>query len=226
MRPLVVSDMDGTLTTAETWKAVLAWVRDRHPSPAARRFVWVHLPLVARLRLGLMDREAFRGRWLGEEAALLRDLPEARLVKMGEWVVEAWLWPARRTAAIKAVSTALEGLRADGSHPELYVATAAYQPVADAFAARMGATGGLGTPLEVREGRSTGRLAGPVSAGIRKASLVSERAAGRQVAVAFGDSEADLHLLALAERPVAVDPDAALRRTAARSGWEILEDPG
>ena len=125
--PIVVSDMDGTLTTAETWKAVLAWVRDRHPSPAARRFVWVHLPLVARLRLGLMDKEAFRARWLGEEASLLRDLPEARLVEMGEWVVEAWLWPARRTAAIKAVSTALEGLRADGSHPELYVATAAYQ---------------------------------------------------------------------------------------------------
>lgn len=225
MQPLVVTDMDGTLTTAETWRAVLAWVRLHHPSGAARRFVAVRLPRIALAKLLPVDREAFRAAWLTEEAGLLRDLPAARLAEMGEWVVAERLWPARRPGAIAAVEAAVVELRTQGAPVELVVATGAYQPVADAFAARMGATAGLGTPLEVVDGRVTGRLAGPVGAGARKAEQVRAHAAGREVAVAFGDTGADLHLLELAGRRVAVDPDPELRRAAVAGGWEILELP-
>ena len=39
-----------------------------HPSPAARRFVTVRLPRVALAKAGLLDKEAFRARWLEEFA--------------------------------------------------------------------------------------------------------------------------------------------------------------
>ena len=40
---------------------------------------------------------------------------------------------------------------------------------------------------------------------------------------AFGDTGADIPLLSLATRSVAVYPDTDLRREAVARGWEILE---
>jgi HAD superfamily phosphoserine phosphatase-like hydrolase len=221
--PIVVSDMDGTLTTAEAWRGVLAWVRERHPSPAARWFVAVRLPLVLATKLGLYDKEAFRARWVREEAALLRGVTEAQLSAMGEWVVEHHLWPTRRQAAIDAVATAVAEARASDRAAELLVATGSYQQVGDAFAARIGADAALGTPLRVRDGVATGDLDTPTGSGERKAAAVRERAAGREIMAAFGDTAGDIPMLSLARRAVAVAPDTALRRAAVEQGWEILE---
>lgn len=229
MRPLVVSDMDGTLTTAETWRAVLAWLDAHHPSPAAHRFVAVRLPLVILAKAGLYDKERFRARWLADLAALLRGRTAAELAAMGEWVVERHLWPARREAAIEAVAAALPAALAAGGvtgragqPAAVILATGAYQPVADAFARRIDAGHAIGTPLELRDGLATGRLAAPVGSGAQKAAAVVAQAGGGAVLAAFGDTAADIPLLELADRPVAVAPDARLLRIARERRWEVL----
>jgi HAD superfamily phosphoserine phosphatase-like hydrolase len=221
--PVVVSDMDGTLTTVETWRGVLAWVRDNHPSAAARRFVTVRLPLVVLAKAGFYDKEAFRARWIAEEAGLLRGLTEERLAAMGEWVVASYLWPTRRQPAIDGVIAAAEAARRDDPGTRLLLATGAYQQVGDAFAKRIGADAALGTPLELRDGVTTGAIAAPTQSGEAKAAAVRALAAGGEVLAAFGDTAADVPLLRMAARAVAVAPDAALRREAIARGWEILE---
>ena len=201
---------------------MLRWVRASRPSPAARRFVALRLPLVVLAKAGLYDKEAFRGRWLEDEARLLRGLEAAELEAMGEWTVEHHLWPARREAVVDAVQVAVH--EAQASHPGavLIVASGGYQPVADAFARRLGATA-LGTPLDLHDGVATGRLAGPTRSGRLKAAAVEREVAGGQILAAFGDTEADVPLLSLAERAVAVAPDRGLRNEARRRGWEIIE---
>lgn len=220
---LVVTDMDGTLATVETWRGVHAWIRAHHPSAAARRFIAVQLPRVVIARLGLVDKEAFRARWLSDHARLLRGVPEDRLPAMGEWVVEHHLWPARRQRAIDAVAAVASQLRSGGARVEVVLASGAYQPIADAFAARVGADRALATPLEIVDGLATGRLALPAQSGDQKAAAVRALAAGRPIAVAFGDTAADVPMLALAQRAIAVAPDARLRRFAGDRGWEILD---
>jgi phosphoserine phosphatase len=215
--------MDGTLATVETWRGVLAWIRDQHPSPAARSFVTVRLPRVALMKAGLGNVEAFRARWLEDQAQLLRDLPAARLVDMGEWVTGSYLWPARRQAAIDAVAAAVTSARETGGSVRLVLATGAYQPVGDAFGRRIGADVVLGTPLVLREDRATGKLGTQVQSGDAKAAAVRALAGDGEVLAAFGDSVADIPLLRLAARGIAVAPDAALRREAVTRGWEILE---
>ena len=221
--PIIVSDMDGTLATAETWRGVLAWIRDQYPSPAARRFVRARLHRIALARAGLLDKEAFRARWMEDQAQLLRDLPEARLLEMADWVVDELLWPTRRQAALDAVAAAVAGARRDHPSTRLVLATGAYQPLGEAFARRIGADTTLGTSLEMRAGIVTGQLAGPTASGEAKAAAVRDEAAGGQILAAFGDTVADIPLLRLATRAVAVAPDAALRREAAARGWELLE---
>jgi HAD superfamily phosphoserine phosphatase-like hydrolase len=221
--PLIATDMDGTLTTAETWRAVLAWIAVHRPSAAARRFVAVRLPLVALAKVGIYDRESFRARWLLDLARLLCGLTEEQLAAMAEWVVEQHLWPARRDAGVEAVAAAAAAASAPDQQALVVLATGAYQPIAAAFARRIGAEIALGTALEMRDGVATGRLAVQVQSGEQKAAAVAARAAGAEVVAAFGDTAADIPLLALAHRAVAVAPDASLRRAAVTRGWEILE---
>jgi HAD superfamily phosphoserine phosphatase-like hydrolase len=221
--PVVVSDMDGTLATSDTWRGVHAWTLANHPSAAARRFVRVRLPQVALAKAGLLNPEAFRARWLRDQARLLRGLPAGRLDEMGEWVVDTHLWPARRVAAVDAVSAAATAARAADPSARLLLASGAFQPIADAFARRLGADVALATPLGVRDGVATGALLRPTQAGEAKAAAVTAEAAGGEILAAFGDTAADIPLLRLATRAVAVAPDATLRREAVARGWEIVE---
>ena len=219
---VIVSDMDGTLTTAETWRGVLAWTLLYRPSAAARRFVSVRLPLVLLAKLGVINKERFRGKWLSDQAALLRGASINELAAMGEWVVEHHLWPARRVAGLNAVAATLEVARASDPGTQLLLATGGYQQIGDAFARRIGAVAALGTPLKIVEGVATGRLAAPTQSGEQKASAVSVHAAGGSILAAFGDTAADIPLLSMAQRAVAVAPDSHLRREALRRGWEIV----
>jgi phosphoserine phosphatase len=221
--PVVVSDMDGTLATVDTWRGVQAWTLANWPSGAARRFVRVRLPQVVLAKAGLLDPEAFRARWLRDQARLLRGLPAGRLDELGEWVVDTHLWPARRVVAVDAVGAAVTAARAADPAARLLLASGAFQPIADAFARRLGADVALGTPLEVRDGVATGSLLRPTQAGQAKAVAVAAEADGGEVVAAFGDTAADIPLLRLATRAVAVAPDSVLRREAVARGWEIVE---
>ena len=223
-RPIVVSDMDGTLTTAETWRGVHQWIRANYPSAAASRFITVRLPLVFLARTGLMNKERFRARWLEDQTKLLRGLPAEQLAVMGEWVVEHLLWPARRIEAITAVQATLATAQAIDPTTELVLATGGYQPIAAAFARRLGATIALGTPFEVVDGIATGKLAAPTQSGEEQAAAVRAAAAGGAILAAFGDTAADIPLLRLAERPVVVAPDRALQRVALAEGWESIPE--
>jgi phosphoserine phosphatase len=222
-RPIVVSDMDGTLTTAETWRGVHQWILANHPSAAASRFIVVRLPLVLLARLGIINKERFRARWLEDQTTLLRGLPAEQLAVMGEWVVEHHLWPARRVGAVSAVQAALATAQRSDVEAELVLATGGYQPIATAFAHRLGATIALGTPFEVINGTATGRLAAPTQAGEEKARAVAASAAGGRILEAFGDTAADIPLLHLAERAVVVSPDDTLAAEAKRRGWARLD---
>lgn len=214
--------MDGTLTTAETWRGVHQWILANYPSAAASRFITVRLPLVFLARSGLLNKERFRARWLEDQTKLLSGLPEAQLAAMGEWVVEHLLWPARRVAAVTAVQAALATARATDPNTELVLATGGYQPIAAAFAKKLGATIALGTPFEVISGFATGKLAAPTQSGEEKARAALACADGGRILTAFGDTAADIPLLKLADRAVAIAPDRALSREAARMGWERL----
>jgi HAD superfamily phosphoserine phosphatase-like hydrolase len=221
--PLVVSDMDGTLATVDTWRGVHAWIRACYPSADADRFVRVRMPSIVKARVFGFDKEGFRARWQEDQARLLRGMDAGRLDELAAWVVEEHLWPSRRQVAVDAVHSALDAARAADPEARLILATGAWQPISDAFARRLGADLALGTPLEVRDGVVTGRTVVPTQSGAQKAAAVRSLAVGSPVVAAFGDTAADVALLELAERPVAVAPDKELRREAVRRGWEILE---
>ena len=82
---------------------------------------------------------------------------------------------------------------------------------------------------ESRDGRFTGRVAGTPCFREGKIARLEAWLGGRGQRLAefsestfYSDSRNDLALLERVSRPVAVDPDEALEKEAARRGWAVI----
>lgn len=222
--PVVATDLEGTCTAGETWRGVGRWLSTHGRRGRYRRFFLPRVAAIPLVKLGLIERQAFRNRWIRDLVRLLDGLSAAEVTALAEEVVETELWPKRRIAVLAELARAAEG------GARVVVATGTYEPVLAAFLARLpggpaGPVAGLGTPLEMRDGRITGRAAGPIGTGALKAARVRDFAAGARVVAAYGDSLADVPLLELADEAVAVAPDEELRPVALARGWRILDAP-
>jgi HAD superfamily hydrolase (TIGR01490 family) len=108
----------------------------------------------------------------------------------------------------------------------VYIVTAALQEMADLLAHVLAFDGGLGSRLEVVDGRYTGRAAGPFN--YREGKVRSMRALAEREGIdlaasyAYSDSESDLPMLRAVGHAVVVNPDPDLRRIAVQEGWEIV----
>jgi HAD superfamily hydrolase (TIGR01490 family) len=105
------------------------------------------------------------------------------------------------------------------------IVSAALQEVVDALASELGLDAGLGSTAEVEDGVYTGRLLqrldGPAKAKAVTA-LAEQDGIDLSASTAYSDSVSDVPFLEVVGRPVAVNPDRALRRVAEERGWRTL----
>lgn len=113
----------------------------------------------------------------------------------------------------------------DAGH-SVYLVSATPWVIAEEFARRLGAAGGIGTKIKVREGRLVGEVDGRIVHGAAKVDAVKEVAAERDLDLeaswAYSDSANDIPMLSLVGNPVAVNPDRRLRAYARTQGWSTL----
>ncbi len=214
----VVSDVEGTLTAGVMWQAISAYLRSTGREAEDKRFLRRNLWGVLRYRLGWIDREAFKNRWITSQAQLLAGSSQEEIEALAEWVMETSFWPARR----QEVLDELAGYQAQGA--QVVLASGLYQPIVAAFATRLGlpALQAIGTPLGFVEGVFSGEFAGPICNGEEKARQVRAYVGEGKILAAYGDSLSDVYLLEMSEMPVAVDPEPELAAEAQRRGWRIL----
>ena len=109
----------------------------------------------------------------------------------------------------------------------VWLVTAAPVELGAVIARRLGLTGAIGTVAEIRDGVYTGRLVGDLMHGPAKAAAITDLARREGLdldrCAAYSDSVNDLPMLSAVGRPVAVNPDSALRRAALDNGWEIRD---
>jgi len=109
----------------------------------------------------------------------------------------------------------------------VWLVTAAPAELGAVIAQKLGLTGAIGTIAEKIDGVYSGRLSGEMMHGMAKAAAVKELADREGLdldrCAAYSDSINDLPMLSAVGRPVAVNPDTALRRAARERGWEIRD---
>jgi len=212
---LVFCDIEGTLIAGSIASGFVRAGRARGLFPWRQLAVAQGYTLLGRL----LPRYAPDLRWrallhllAGQDREAVRQAGIAGLADLSERLQRATL--ARLT-----------GHQAQGDRVVLL--SGSLQDAAAAIAAAVGVDAGEGTQPEIRQGRYTGRMgAAPINQGAAKAQRAGALAQAHGVplaqCVAYGDSGADIPLLAAVGYPVAVDPDAALHAVAQQRGWEIL----
>ena len=145
----------------------------------------------------------------------------AEIVAMGEEIYDEII-----AARIYSGTRALAQQHLDAGE-RVWLVTATPEELAQVIARRLNLTGALGTRAEEEGGLFSGRLIGDLLHGEAKAAAVRELAEreGLDLAqcTAYSDSINDLPMLTLVGRPVAINPDSALRDEARRRGWQIRD---
>jgi HAD superfamily hydrolase (TIGR01490 family) len=149
--------------------------------------------------------------------------PVRELEEMGREIAEERILPR----VYEGITKVIDQHRAAGDLT--YLTTASPQELAELIAESLDMTGALGTRAEVSaDGHYTGRL-GPhgILHGPSKAEAVKELARLHEIdlheSYAYSDSINDLPLLELVGHPIAVNPDADLKRAARARGWPAYE---
>ncbi len=100
--------------------------------------------------------------------------------------------------------------------------------IVDQLVAHLGADGGVGSPMETKKNKLTGRVLGihPYLNGKIDAlhKILKGRGVDYNCSFGFADSWADVPLLSLFGNPIAVNPGILLRIKAGKRGWKIIRD--
>jgi HAD superfamily phosphoserine phosphatase-like hydrolase len=218
-RIIVASDLEGTLTTGETWKGFAKYFERNGKSRAYRNFFNSRFPMALLARAGFNRRE-FQNRWIADLLGLFKGAYYSDFLAAAEWVVENELWDKRR----RSVLAVLETCKSEGAR--VILASGTYQPVLEVFAKRCSPSLGgfevIGTKLEMVTGKLTGKISGQVNVGKVKAASLQAALFSEPLEAAFGDTMPDLPMLEMAKNPVVIPSDAKLERLALKRGWQII----
>lgn len=212
---IVVSDMMGTLTTGSPFLGVVDWVRHHQSKWQANLTMASIMPTYVLAKNGVIDWQAWGQKLMIESLGYIKNVDEAKLRQVSEWVVEHDFWRKRREDVIAR----LVRHREDGA--QVYIASSVVEPFIEPFARRIDVKY-IGTPTQIVDGKV--KSIGELVANEKKIEQVLSRLAVDRVDVAYGDTVLDIPLLEHADHPVAVYPDKKLKTVALERGWEIIGD--
>jgi HAD superfamily hydrolase (TIGR01490 family) len=216
-------DVDGTLTTDRVWSGLIAYFRRHRLRRWTNIAFWAyHIPYYFIRRAGLISEAAFRRPWAAHLAWYFRGYPIEQAEPIWRWVVEdhlAHIW-RRDTRQL------LEGHLREGDL--VVLVSGSPVPLLTRIGRELGVQHVVGTDLEVRQGRYTGRSMRPVCIDENKPDLVKRYLLNQEFTIDFAashvyaDSTSDLPLLEMVGHPVATYPDAELENIARTRGWQIF----
>lgn len=216
-------DLDGTLYTGHIWQDLV-----RHHMAARRHRHWVAAYLIWNMaplplyKLGLLSRTTYFQIWGETMGWLLRGWPLADAQALFEELAEEQVVPNVR-------SDMLERLRHHRDQGHLVaLVSGTFAPFLEVIARRLGVQHAIGTPLEVRDGRYTGRIVPPLCQSEGKPQRAKAYLAERDVEIdwaasyAYADRNTDIPLLSMVGQPVAVYPDEMLLAHARTENWPVI----
>jgi HAD superfamily phosphoserine phosphatase-like hydrolase len=214
---IVASDLEGTLTNGETWRGMRAYLEAHGRKADYGRFMRAKMPLYLGAKIGIVPKRYFQNRWIEDLPALFTGMTLGDFQsEVAAWVVQHELLPKARYNVIAE----LEAAQKDGAR--VILASGTYQPVLEAFAVEFGFEA-VGTPLEVTDGKLTGRLQSHINVAEHKIANLLQHLGAGELTRAYGDTLPDIPMLEAAREGVVVTGnDKKLMAIAKARGWRTL----
>lgn len=107
---------------------------------------------------------------------------------------------------------------------EIYLVTSEPDFIAEAAMTELGAHSYISTNYEMKAGRYTGKVERMLADGQDKVAAIQEALPefDPDMAVALGDSEADIAMLSLVKHAFCINPSEKMREVAAERGWPVV----
>ena len=214
-------DVDGTLIDEGTWNILLS-----HPDigKAGKRRVYSEvLPVWLASKARLAGEARFRQRWIRAVARQLKGWTHAQTCAVFDWLVHDQIGDAFRPDVLARLRSHVK----QGDH--VVLASGMYQEIVERFAAKVGATAGLGSVLGYGGDACTGNIVGEGCVGAEKPKFIQRYLKEHNLTpnlsdcYAYADSASDVALLSWVGHPVVTHPDDAMRAHAESHQWEVLE---
>ena len=215
-------DVEGTLSTAQMGRGLLTYAREHGHKAAANRYYLSVLPSYALAKARLISDERMRQVAIGSLGEVLKGWTTSEANAAFDWVINDYILPAARHDVMERFQ--LHVGRGDAT----VLVSGMPVPCLQRLGAAIGATGVIGTDLEIVDDCYTGDVVPPVMVGVHKARRTQAFFAASAedidwaASYAYGDSIHDRALLDLVGHPIAVYPDAGLAELARGNSWEII----
>jgi HAD superfamily hydrolase (TIGR01490 family) len=221
---IALFDADGTLYSAQYGRGLMKYVLAHGRRLHAAAYFASLIPATLLRALVLTHSEGLDRARISRLAWLLRGWNQEQGRRAFEWVTDEYLLPTRREAVV-------DRLRAHQRQGHtVVVASGTFTPSLQVLGQRLAVEDLIGTQVEIRNGRFTGRILPPVIKGADKLAQIRAHLARRgwdvdwSSSFAYGDSYSDHEFMQLVGHPVAVHPEDKLRALARERNWEILEE--
>ncbi len=216
-------DSDGTLYSNQMGWGMMKYEETHGNRAAARLYFASLMPGFLLSKAGLMKPETFQHTLIMGLTNFFKGSSLSDAASLFDWVVHEYLLPSERTDVVKR----LKEHQAQGHR--VVIISGSFTPCLAMIGEYFGVADLIGTQVEVRDERYTGRIIPPLITGKAKVEQVRELLSARDVdwqsSYAYGDSYTDRDMLSLVGHPVAVYPDKKLHRLAIEQKWETLGTP-
>ena len=215
-------DCDGTLYSAQYGRGLMKYATQRGKKWAVRRYFASMVPFLALRKFKWIAEENFHRPLTSRMPWMIKGMTESEFRELSECMFKEYLLPTER----KEVIARLREHQSKG-HAVLLV-SAQLTPSLEILGNLYEAHGVVGTQVEVKNGRYTGRIVPPVITGADKDRYARQYFSSHNIDVdweasyAYADSITDTGLLNMVGHPVAVHPDAKLYELTQSRNWEMI----
>lgn len=218
-------DCDGTLYAAQYGRGLMKYAADRGRKWAVRRYYASLAPLMALRKFKWIAEEQFHRPLTSRMPWMIEGMSEQEFHDLYECMFKEYIFPTERTEVVARLQE-----HQSRGHLVLLVSAQLY-PSLEYLGDHYKANGVVGTKVELKNGRYTGKYIPPVITGADKDRYAREFFSNRNIEIdwessyAYADSITDTGLLNMVGNPVAVHPDARLYTLAQSRNWKMIGEP-
>lgn len=215
-------DCDGTLYSAQYGRGLMKYASQNGHKRAVRAYYASLLPLVILRKLKLIPEESFHRPLTSRMPWMIKGMSPEEFHDLGDCMYREYLLPTQRNEVIARLRD-----HQSRGHMVLLV-SAQLLPTLEILGDHYKADGVVGTKVELKNGRYTGKFVPPVITGTDKDRYAREFFTTRNIEIdweasyAYADSITDSGLLNMVGHPVAVHPDPKLFALAQSKNWEMI----